>query len=611
MLKLGALDIEFKVWQNQVIKHPKTLGHISGSVHSSKRLWLKTGFEGFAAMAIRMAESGPNLMAAHGEKSALKQTVQLRSRHGKACLCSLSQEAARNSKCIEMPGMQVGEICEIPTTWNHQWHGTCCFRKANIFATVLPVAWTATDHKAVCVSCWKVIPRNAGWQLLVDQRPQDLMRYSFMGIPCDECVESLNIPSIQSEAVILRPQEMWNHCLACSNNLQYGLHHLKQRPLHRPQHSNSCHGHPTMGKQNARLSMHIISGSQDQTPGHTEVPPVPATKFHQDLFKHETFDVDSWWATPSTSETPFQIMLGLVSVGEAFSKMSFSTEVQSINPTKGQKLASQILSNHLAALCSARLNWSFSSQAPSLPLISSISLVTEAEVLEHPLARPHRWHLVGAPHAGHLGKVEMARDSLWRTDSRISSRRQDSSGDPGMQLFQRLPLQADLDCFHLSLEWSTLIGLVIGSSYIQNDSPTSSFAPLTMVPWAPPHHSSAPGHGSLHPSLLSPTLVFRRATSTNHSQSLSKLFSKATATRQPTGPLLQTKPQHHGGIQRPLLLVDFQGHQKSCHHIVMGCQKCDLVTRIGKVVHHFLTEAKAICPAYRVALDTNVRFGLH
>ena len=53
---------------------------------------------------------------------------------------------------------------------------------------------------------------------------------------------------------------------------------------------------------------HIISGSQDQTPGHTEVPPVPATKFHQDLFKHETFDVDSWWATPSTSETPFQTM---------------------------------------------------------------------------------------------------------------------------------------------------------------------------------------------------------------------------------------------------------------------------------------------------------------
>jgi len=103
-------------------------------------LWLKTGFEGFAAMAIRMAESGPNLMAAHGEKSALKQTVRLRSRHGKACLCSLPQEAATNSKCIEMPGMQVGEICEIPTTWNHQCHGTCCFRKANILATVLPVA---------------------------------------------------------------------------------------------------------------------------------------------------------------------------------------------------------------------------------------------------------------------------------------------------------------------------------------------------------------------------------------------------------------------------------------------------------------------------------------
>lgn len=151
----------------------------------------------------------------------------------------------------------------------------------------------------------------------------------------------------------------------------------------------------------------------------------------------------------------------------------------------------------------------------------------------------------------------------------------------------------------------------IGSSYIQNNSPSSSFAPLTMVPWAPPHHSSAPAHGSLHPPLLSPTLVFRWATSTNHSQSLSKLSSKATAARQPTGALLQTKPQHHGGIQRPLLLVDFQGHQKSCHHIVMGCQKCDLVTRIGKVVHHFLTEAKAICPAYRVALDTNVRFGLH
>ena len=52
--------------------------------------------------------------------------------------------------------------------------------------------------------------------------------------------------------------------------------------------------------------------------------------------------------------------------------------------------------------------------------------------------------------------------------------------------------------------------------------------------------------------------------------------------------LEKVEPQDHGAIQRPLLLVEIQSHQKGRHHTVMCSQKRDSVTRIWQRVQDFL-----------------------
>ena len=62
----------------------------------------------------------------------------------------------------------------------------------------------------------------------------------------------------------------------------------------------------------------------------------------------------------------------------------------------------------------------------------------------------------------------------------------------------------------------------------------------------------------------------------------------------PLIPCFKTEPQDHGAIQRPLLLVDSQSHQKGRHHTVMCSQKRDPVTRIWQRVQDFL-RSEMVC----------------